>query len=528
VTPDLLVAGGPIWTGSRTVEAVGISGGRVVAAGARDDVQSALRRGWQEIDLQGRRAIPGLIDSHVHVLRAGLTWNDIVRWDDITSLAAGLERIREAAESRPGSTWIRVLGGWHPGRFAEGRGPTRGELDSVGGEHPVYVQLLYEEGVLNSKGLELVLADGEVPGVERDDEGRPTGKITGQPAFGRVLSLFERPSFSEQKASTQALVADFLSRGVTGAIDPGGFGITPESYNAMFDLWRNDQLDMRIRLYLVPQGRGNELADVRNWVRYVQPGFGDDMLRYVGMGEIVSFACHDMEGVRPFEVTEEAKRELLEAVDVLAEHGWPVHLHAIFDTTISAVLDVLEEVDRKHGLPGRRFSLAHAEAISRPNLERVRRLGMGLAIQNRLIYRCADSAALWGEEAAANAPPLGDVLEMGIPLGAGTDATVVTPHDPWLAIWWLVTGESFDGAPPRAARHRLSTEQALVAYTRGSAWFSFEEGQRGHLEPGALADVAVLSADPFEVDPADLPSIYSELTLVGGKPVHTGPAYAGL
>src|SRR5690606_272510 len=162
---------------SRTVEAVGISGGRVVAAGARDDVQSALRRGWQEIDLQGRRAIPGLIDSHVHVLRAGLTWNDIVRWDDITSLAAGLERIREAAESRPGSTWIRVLGGWHPGRFAEGRGPTRGELDSVGGEHPVYVQLLYEEGVLNSKGLELVLADGEVPGVERDDEGRPTGKI---------------------------------------------------------------------------------------------------------------------------------------------------------------------------------------------------------------------------------------------------------------------------------------------------------------------------------------------------------------
>ena len=153
---------------------------------------------------------------------------------------------------------------------------------------------------------------------------------------------------------------------------------------------------------------------------------------------------------------------------------------------------------------------------------------MGLAIQNRLIYRGAATAALWGEEAAANAPTLGYVLEMGIPLGAGTDATVVTPHDPWLAIWWLVTGESFDGAPPRAARHRLSTEQALVAYTRGSAWFSFEEGQRGHLEPGALADVAVLSADPFEVDPADLPSIYSELTLVGGKPVHTGPSYAGL
>ena len=153
---------------------------------------------------------------------------------------------------------------------------------------------------------------------------------------------------------------------------------------------------------------------------------------------------------------------------------------------------------------------------------------MGLAIQNRLIYRSADSAAVWGEEVAHNAPPLGDILAMGIPLGAGTDATVVTPHDPWLAIWWLVTGESFDGAPPRAPRHRLTIEQALVAYTRGSAWFSFEEEERGHLEPGAMADVAVLTADPFEVDPAELPSIRSELTLVGGRPVHAGPAYAGL
>lgn len=524
---DVLVAGGPIWTGHRTVEAIGISAGRVVAAGSRAEVASALRRGHHEIDLEGRRAIPGLIDSHVHVMRAGLTWNDVVRWDDVTSLEAGLERIREAASARPGGSWLRVLGGWHPGRFREKRGPTRDELDSVGGDHPVYVQLLYEEGLLNSKGLELVLADGDVPGVERDADGRPTGKV-GPPAFGRVLSLFERPTLSEQKASTRALVADFLSRGVTGAIDPGGIGVTPESYEAMFDLWRSRQLDMRIRLYLVPGSRGNELEDVRNWIRYVQPGFGDELLRYVGMGEIVHFGCHDMEGVRPFEVTEEAKRELAEAVDLLAANGWPVHIHAIFDSTISAVLDVFEEVDRKHGIAGRRFSLAHAEAIGRQNLERVRRLGVGLAIQNRLIYRSADSAAVWGEEVAHNAPPLGDILAMGIPLGAGTDATVVTPHDPWLAIWWLVTGESFDGAPPRAPRHRLTIEQALVAYTRGSAWFSFEEEERGHLEPGAMADVAVLTADPFEVDPAELPSIRSELTLVGGRPVHAGPAYAGL
>ena len=523
--PDLVVTGGPVWTGLRHVEAVGLSHGRVVAAGDRSDVADQLP-GGEVLDVEGRRVIPGLIDSHVHVLRAGLTWNHIVRWDDITSLAAGLDRIRAAAATQPSGSWIRVLGGWHPGRFPEGRGPTRAELDGAAGRHPTYVQLLYEEGTLNTAGLERLLGGGDVPGVERDESGEPTGRVSGPVAFGRVLSMFDTPATADQEASTRALVGDFARLGVTGAIDPGGFGITPESYNAMFGLWRAGDLGMRVRLYLVPGTRGDELAEIRDWVRYIQPGFGDDMLRYVGMGEIVSFGCHDMEGVRPFEVSEEARRELLEISDLLAAHDWPIHLHAIFDTTISAVLDAWEEVDRRHGLPGRRFSLAHAEPIGRRSLERVRDLGVGLAIQNRLMFRSADSAALWGDDVATNSPPLGDILAMGIPLGAGTDATVVTPHDPWLALWWLVTGKSFDGAPARAERHRLTLEQALTAYSRGSAWFSFDEASRGHLELGALADLAVLSADPFVLEPDALPEVRSELTLVGGDPTHRADAFA--
>ena len=522
---DILLAGGPIWTGLRHVEAIGISSGRVVAAGARGEVADQVP-GADELDVGGRRVIPGLIDSHVHVLRAGLTWNQTVRWDDIGSLAEGLARIRDAVARQPPGSWIRVLGGWHPGRFSEGSGPTRQDLDEAGGANPTYVQLLYEEGILNTAGLERVLVDGDVPGVERDDAGSPTGRVSGPVAFGLVQSMFEQPSASDRIASTRALVADFAGLGVTGAMDPGGFGITPESYDAMFDLWRNGDLGMRIRLYLVPGTRGDELADIRNWVRYLHPGFGDDMLRYIGMGEIVQFGCHDMEGVRPFEVGADARAELLEISDFLAAHNWPIHLHAIFDSTISTVLDVWEEVDRSHGLKGRRFSLAHAEPISQRSLERVRDLEMGVAVQNRLMYRSADSAALWGADVAANAPPLADILAMGIPLGAGTDATVVSPHDPWLALWWLVTGKSFDGAPPRAERHRLSVEQALTAYTRGSAWFSFEEATRGHLEPGAMADLAVLDADPFSIDPDHLPRVRSDLTVIGGVPVHTGPAFA--
>ena len=522
---DLLLANGSIWTGRRTVGSVGIADGRVVAAGDVEEARSTLRPGYATIDLGGRRAIPGLIDSHVHVMRAGLTWNHLVRWDDVRSLDEGLGRIRQAASRQPAGSWIRVLGGWHPGRFEQRRGPTRAELDEAGGDHPVYVQLLYEEGVLNSAGLQSLLEQGDVPGIDRDDLGRPTGRVTGPLAFTAVASMFERPTRADRMASTSSLMADFASLGVTAAIDPGGFGVSPESYEALFGLWRGGDMTMRVRLYLVPATRGEELSDVRAWVRYVQPGFGDDMLRYVGMGEILSFDCHDMEGVRPFQVSTEAKADLLEISDVLAGAGWPIHLHAIFDSTIEAVLDVWEEVDRRHGLAGRRFSLAHAEPIGRRNLERVRDLGVGLAIQNRLMFRSKDSAASWGDEVARNSPPLADILAMGIPLGAGTDATVVSPHDPWQAIWWLVTGESVDGAPPRDARHRLTVEQALSAYTRGSAWFSFDEADQGHLEPGARADVAVLDADPFAVAAPELRQIRSDLTLVGGNPVHTGPPF---
>ena len=523
---DQLISNGAIWTGDRDVEALAVRDGRVLAAGSLDEARNAVTAGHELIDLQGRRAIPGLIDSHVHILRAGLTWNHITSWDDVISLDEGLAAIRRDAASRPTDSWVRVLGGWHPGLFPEGRGPTREELDEAAAGHPAYVQLLYEEGMLNSRGLELLLVDGDVPGVERAEDGTPTGKVRGPVAFGRVAALFARPDAADREASTTAVMADFNAKGLTGAIDPGGFGIDQRSYDTMFDMWRRDQLTVRTRLYLVPQTRGNEVEEVREWVKFIQPRFGDDMLAYVGMGEILTFGCHDMEGVRPFEVSDQAKSELLEISDLLARHEWPIHMHAIFDTTIAAVLDTWEEIDRRHGMAGRRWSLGHAEPISRKSLERAKALDLGIAIQNRLMFRSADSTALWGEQVGHNAPPLGDILEMGIPLGGGTDATVVSPFDPWRSIWWLVTGKSVDGAPPRKERHRLSVEQALTAYTRGSAWFSFDETDRGHLEPGALADIAVLNRDPFEIDPDELPTVSADLTLLGGKTVHAAGEFA--
>lgn len=419
------------------------------------------------------------------------------------------------------------MGGWHPGRFAEGRGPTPNEWEASTGDRPAYLQFLYEEGLLNKAGMRLLLADGEVPGVERAADGSPTGWVRGPAAFGRVQSLFDPPSPEEALASTEALARAMAARGLTGVVDPGGLGMTPESYSTVFRLWREKRLNVRVRLYVMPASRGRELDEVRGWMRYVHPGFGDGMLKYVGLGEVPVFGCHDMEGVRPFEVSDEALGSLEEISLLAVEQGWPVHIHAILDSTITAVLDVWERVDGRVHLAGRRFSLAHAEALSATNLARVKRLGVGVAIQNRLIYRAADSGMLWGDTVLADSPPLRDLVDMGIPWGAGTDATVVSPFDPWLCLWWLVTGKSFDGAPPRAPRHRLTVEEALSAYTSGSAWFSFEEDRRGHLEPGADADLAALRMDPFTIEPDSLPEVSSDVTLLGGAPSHLGEPFAG-
>lgn len=321
-------------------------------------------------------------------------------------------------------------------------------------------------------------------------------------------------------------MSDLNALGITGVIDPGGFGVVPESYGALFDTWRASQMTVRVGMYVVPGGRGTEVEDLRQWVRYIQPGFGDDMLRYVGAGEILTFGCHDMEGVRPFEVSAEAKSDLREITRLLSTAGWPIHMHAVLDPTIGAVLDVWEEVAADIGLGGR-MSLAHAEPIGQRNLERAKALGVGIAIQDRMIMRSADSAAFWGDEVGANAPPLRDILDLGIPLGAGTDATVVASHDPWQCIHWLVTGESIDGAPPRSERHRLTVEEALSAYTSGSAWFSLDEHKRGKLRPGMLADLAVLTDDPFAIDSGRLTGIRSDLTMVGGAIVHSTGSFAG-
>jgi predicted amidohydrolase YtcJ len=514
VTADLVLRGGRIWDQRDLLSAdsIAIASGRILAVGSAAETAPLVGPATTVLELGGRRVIPGLIDSHIHMVRAGTRWARDVRWEEVPSLAAALERIRAAARTREPGGWITVLGGWHPGQFEESRVPTRAELDEAAPSHPVYVQRGYVEAFLNTAGA----AAMELP---PDGDGYVGDLATLQACNARL----PKPDLEEQVAGSRTMLRDLNALGVTGAVDAGGFGMVPEAYRAFFELWRRGERGFRTRLLLGPMTPGDEPRQLAEWARFVTPGFGDDHLRYLGAGEVLLYGAHDMEGVDGRDISGELDRIAAVSAE-LAGAGWPAHAHAILDSSVGAFLDAWERVDAGTPLRDLRYTITHAEAIGEHNLQRIRDLGIGLTIQHRVDFRARASQREWGDARMRQAPPLRDMIEAGIPMGAGTDATVAASYRPWRCVWWMVSGGSIAGIPPRDERHRLSRDEALRAYTSGSAWFSFEEQERGNLRPGSHADLAVLSADVLAVPEDEIPGITSELTLVGGAVVHDSGA----
>lgn len=518
VTPggaDIVLRGGRVWDqiDLAGVDSVAMSGGRILAVGASRELAPLIASHTRVVDLDGRRVIPGLIDSHIHLVRGGLRWASDVRWEDVASLVEGLDRIHRAAVEREPGEWVVVLGGWHPGQFEENRGPTIEELDEAAPRHPVYVQRGYVEAFLNSQAV-------TVMDMSRAGDGHIDELAQIQVCNARL----PRPDFAAQVEGTRSMLRDLNALGLTGAIDAGGFGMTPELYRALFELWRRGERGFRTRLLVGPATPGEEAAQLGEWVRYAHPGFGDEYLRLLGAGEVLLYGAHDMEGVDARDVGSPVD-DLAEVSALLATAGWPVHAHAILDSSVGALLDAWERVDEKSSVRDLRFTITHAEQVGVKNLERIRALGIGVTVQHRIDFRARGSLRAWGETQMLRSPPLRDLIDMGIPLGAGTDSTVASSYRPWQCLWWLVSGGSIAGIRPRSDEHRLTRDEALRLYTSGSAWFSFEEEDRGNLSPGSFADLAVLSDDFLTVPEDRIRDIESELTIVGGRVVHSGSAF---
>lgn len=525
--PDLVLVNGRVSTLAHSgdvpqhVEAIAIRDGRVQALGASAAIAGLAGSGTQVIDVERRRVIPGLIDSHVHFVRAGLTWEDETHWEHLHDLGSCLKAIREAAAGRAPGTWVRVIGGWHPGQLAEGRGPTQEELDQAAPGHPVVVQFMYDWAMLNTRGMqELGLTrEGaervEPEAIDRDANGDPTGVVRGMTALRWLYERLPPPSFEEQVRSTAALSREFSRMGITGLIDGGGVNTGPDVYGPVYEVWRRSQLTTRVRLMIHASRPGAEAREYADYLRYVQPRFGDDVLQVVGLGEIVLYAVHDSETRRP-DLSREILSELGDVFERFAASRWPLQIHVMRPETILAVLELWEAVNQKHSIQQLRWSLVHAECLDNSMIARLKALNCGILCPS--LFRFAGDKMLseWGPQRMAFAPPLRAVMNAEVALAAGTDAMRVASYNPFEALHWYITGLTATGNPTRDERNTLSREEALELYTRGGAWFSFEETKRGCLEPGMLADIAVLDKDYLSIPLEQIPEIGVDLTLLGG------------
>jgi predicted amidohydrolase YtcJ len=511
--------------------AVAAAGGRFLAVG--DDAAVLRHRGPKTtvIDLGGRRAVPGLNDSHLHLIRGGLSYNMELRWDGVPSLADALRMLKEQARRTPPPQWVRVVGGWTEFQFTERRMPTLDEINAVSPDTPVFVLHLYDRAILNRAALRAVGYVRETPDppggeIQRDKSGNPTGLLIARPNAGLLYAtLAKGPKLppEDQANSTRHFMRELNRLGVTSVIDAGGgFQNYPEDYQVIDELHRRGEMTVRIAYNLFTQHSNGEYDDFAKWVTMTQPGAGSDFYRMNGAGEMLTFSAADFEDFlepRP-DLPPSLEGELTRVVRLLAEHRWPFRLHATYDESITRFLDVFEAVNRDVPFAGLRWFFDHAETISERNVERVRALGGGIAVQHRMAFQGEYFINRYGKRAAEHSPPIRRVLAAGVPVGAGTDATRVASYNPWVSLYWLVAGRTVGGTELYPEANRLDRTEALRRYTLGSAWFSGEEDKKGSVEVGRLADLAVLSADYFSVPEEQIKGIESVLTVVGGKVVY--------
>jgi predicted amidohydrolase YtcJ len=513
------------------VEAVAVLNGKFVGVGPDDEVLKLQGDRTQVIDAGGRAVIPGLYDSHLHLIRGGLNYNMELRWDGVPSLADAMRMLKEQARRTPPPQWVRVVGGWTEFQFAERRMPTLDEINEAAPETPVFVLHLYDRAFLNGAALRACGYTKDTPDppageIQRDKRGNPTGLLIARPnAMILYATLAKGPKlpYEDQVNSTRHFLRELNRLGITSVCDAGGgFQNYPDDYRVVSDLAKRGELTVRIAYNLFTQRPKQEKEDFAKWVMMTRPGEGDDYYRVNGAGEMLVFSAADFEDFlepRP-DLPQSLEAELTEVVTLLARNRWPFRLHATYDESITRFLNVFEAVNRDVPFDGLRWFFDHAETITERNLERVKALGGGIAVQDRMAFQGEYFIDRYGKQAAEHSPPIRRMLAMGVPVGAGTDATRVASYNPFVSLYWLVTGNTVGGTALYPEANLLDRTEALRRYTVGSAWFSGEEDKKGSFEVGKLADLAVLSADYFSVPEEEIKGIESVLTVVGGKVVY--------
>jgi predicted amidohydrolase YtcJ len=520
------------------VSALAIKDGKILATGTDAEVMLLRGPATKVIDAHGRTVIPGLNDSHTHFIRTGINYAMELRWDGVPTLALALQMLRDQTARTPAPYWVQVMGGFSAVQFAEKRLPTLAEINAAAPNTPVYVLYLYDRALINQAGLRALGWDKNAPDVpggylERDTAGNLTGLLMSTTNLAAVVfatAKFQKFTPDDQSLSTRYFMQEMNRLGVTSVNDAGGAGQNyPENYASIMQLAKNDQLTMRIAYSLFAQRPGHELEDYTTWVGTTQPG-GSDFFRMTGGGEYLTWTSGDpanfAKQLIPNPYIEE--KQLTDVVRLIAAKGWPFRMHATYDETVVRILGVLENVNRDIPLHKLRWIIDHAETISPSSLERVAALGGSVAIQNRMSLDGEAFLQWQGSKVAGDAPPIKRMRDMGIPLAAGTDGTRATSYNPWIGLHWLVTGKTMGGLKLSKDANLLDRMEALRMYSAAGAYFTFEEHRKGTLQPGRLADLAILSDDYFHIPEESIKHLEAVVTIVAGKVVYAAGPYAKL
>lgn len=427
-------------------QAIAVHQGKFLFIGSNDEALQFQNTETKIIDLKNHIIIPGLNDSHLHLIRGGLNYNLELRWEGVPSLSIALDMLKSQAQVTPSPQWVRVVGGWSEFQFAERRMPTLDEINAVSPDTPVFVLHLYDSALLNKAALRAIGYTKETPNppggeIQRDEHGNPTGLLIAKPnAMLLYSALAKGPKLplEYQVNSTRQFMRELNRLGVTSAIDAGGgFQNYPEDYQVVDELAKNNQLTIRIAYNLFTQRPKQEFEDFQQWTSMVSPGDGSDFYRHNGAGEMLVFSAADFEDFlqpRP-DLPENMETELEKVIRHLVEHRWPFRLHATYNESISRMLDVFEKVNKEIPFDGLHWFFDHAETISEKNIERVKALGGGLAIQHRMAFQGEYFAQRYGTKALKQTPPVAKMLNAEVPVGLGTDATRVASYNPWTALY---------------------------------------------------------------------------------------------
>ena len=506
---------------SSIAQAIAVADGRILAVGDNATIARLAGPHTRRIDLHGRTVIPGLIDSHIHGIRAGLFTTSEVNWIGTRSIAEAMARLTQAAKGQPQDHWLIVAGGWSENQFAEHRLPTQAEIAAAAPGHPIYIQHFYDSVLLSPAGMASlhIAADTDIPGkghLENTPDGRPSGWISGNvPAITGMFDKLPVPTEAQSLSGTIEFFHDMNRLGVTGIDDPGGFNITAASYRPLFQIWHEGKLTMRVRFSMFAQRRGHELEDYKASLGVMPMGFGDDMLRFNGIGENVDWAMYNND-----HPNDAAKAEYRAIAEWAASNGLTLTQHWYMNTAVDSLLDIFEEVNKTHPIAPLRWSIAHLNDASDATLARMKKLGVGWTLQDATYFDGERMKDEIGADAMRRVPPMVTAAKMRVVIGGGTDAHRVNSYNPFSSLQWMLDGLTVGGMKTRDAAELPSREQALRFYTLGSAWFSFDDTKRGSLEPGKQADLAVLDQDYMSVPTERIGRTQSVLTMLGGKIVY--------